>query len=271
MHRPLGGVILAQATAGFNVVGQTPLVGGQERRVQVSTKPAAIETASSAAALESRVAPLRQADEFDRNVWSILGIPVDAIDAQGAVAAIERAARNGDRLSFVTPNVNFLARATRSAEERRRLVDADLSFVNGAPLVAIGRLLGMKGLKRCAGSDIFDALRRRPAFAGRRIRVFFFGGRDGAAEAAAAKIAQENRGLQVVGAFNPGFGDIATMSERPIIDMINAAEPDFLIVALGASKGQEWIDANLPRLKAPVVAHLGAVVDFTAGSIASFQ
>lgn len=234
----------------------------------MATNQASVPNPSLQAGSPARIAPLRQTDEFDRQVWSVLGVPVDSIDAQAAVAAIERSARERERLSFITPNVNFLVRAIRSPEERRRLVDADLSLVDGAPLVAIGRLLGMKGLTRCAGSDLFDALRRRPAFAGRRIRVFFFGGRDGAAAAAAAELARENRGLEAAGALNPGFGDIESISADPIIDAINAAKPDFLIVALGASKGQEWIDANLDRLNAPVVAHLGAVVDFTAGSIA---
>ena len=224
-----------------------------------------IDTGGSAPA---RVAPMRSADDFDRDVWSVLGVPIDRLNTAGALAAIERAARDGARLSFVTPNVNFLVRATRDEGERRRIVDADLSLVDGAPLVLIGRLLGMSALTRCAGSDIFAALRKRPSFGGRGLRVFFFGGRDGAAEAAAEALVVEDRGLQAAGWLNPGFGDVEAISTPEIIDAINKTEPDFLVVALGASKGQAWIEANLDRLTAPVVAHLGAVVDFTAGSIA---
>lgn len=226
------------------------------------------ETWGDGAAAPASIAPLRQPDDFDRDVWSILGVPIDRLTTAEALAAIERAARGRDRLSFVTPNVNFLVRAIKDADERRRIIDADLSLVDGAPLVAIGRLLGMRSLTRCAGSDIFEALRKRPSFAGRRIRVFFFGGRDGAAEAAAKAIESENRGLELAGWLNPGYGAVDAMSCPEIISAINDANPDFLIVALGASKGQAWIDANLERLTAPVVAHLGAVVDFTAGSIA---
>lgn len=216
----------------------------------------------------ARVAPLRHADDFDRDVWSVLGVPIDRLNTAEALAAIERAARDGERLSFVTPNVNFLVRAMRDENERARIIDADLSLVDGAPLVLFGRLLGMTALTRCAGSDIFEALRKRASFGGKGLRVFFFGGRDGAAEAAAAALKAEGRGLQPVGALNPGFGDIKAMSAPAIIDAINEAAPDFLVVALGASKGQEWIDANQDRLTAPVIAHLGAVVDFTAGTIA---
>lgn len=206
-------------------------------------------------------------DDFDRDVWSILGVPVDVATAPDAVVAIESAARDRMRLSFVTPNVNFLVRSRRNAEARRHMIDTDLSLIDGAPLVALARMLGAPIKERCAGSDVFEALRRRTGFPGRRLKVFFFGGRDGAAEAAAAAINAEGRGLEAAGFYNPGAGDVASMSTPEIIERINAAAPDFVLVALGAEKGQEWIDANRRRLGAPVVAHLGAVVDFTAGSI----
>ncbi|MDZ7626880.1 MAG: WecB/TagA/CpsF family glycosyltransferase [Parvularculaceae bacterium] len=225
------------------------------------------DDSSAGQALGSPAEVLRSADDFDRNVWSVLGVPIDYLEPAAALAKIERAVRVGEKLSFVTPNVNFLVRASRNPEERRHILNADLSLVDGAPLVVIARMLGMRSLTRCAGSDLFDALRKRPAFAGQQIRVFFFGGRHGAAEAAARAIDTEDRGLQSSGWLNPGYGDIDEISTPQIIDKINAAEQDFLVVALGASKGQAWIDKNLSRLNAAVIAHLGAVVDFTAGSI----
>jgi len=39
------------------------------------------------------------------------------------------------------------------------------------------------------------------------------------------------------------------------------------VVALGAQKGQAWIERNRARLDVPVVSHLGAVVDFAAGTV----
>lgn len=206
-------------------------------------------------------------DDFDRDVWSVLGLPVDLLTAPEAVQAIEIAARDRRPLSFVTPNVNFLVRALASPEARRQIIDTDLSLIDGAPLVAIGRLAGVPIRERCAGSDVFDALRRRPGFAGRRLRVFFFGGRDGAAAAAAAAVDAEKRGVEAAGYLNPGHGDLSTMSGDAVLEAINASNADFVLVALGAAKGQAWIDRNRDRLTAPVVAHLGAVIDFAAGEI----
>lgn len=222
------------------------------------------ERRADAAAPAARALPR---DDFDRDVWCVLGIPVDMTTTAEAVLAIETAARDRRRLSFVTPNVNWLVRAARDEHARRQIVDADLSLADGAPLVLLARLLGAPIRERAAGADVFEALRLRPGFAGRRLKVFFFGGRDGSAQAASRRVNEERGGVESVGWKNPGFGDVAAMSGPETIGEINATRPDFVVVALGAAKGQDWIEANAPRLEAPVLAHLGAVVDFTGGAV----
>lgn len=206
-------------------------------------------------------------DDFDRDVWCVLGLPIDRTTVAGAAEAIRSAVRTQRRLSFVTPNTNWLVRALRDPDARRQIVAADLSLADGAPVVALARALGVPGLSRAAGSDVFEALSARAAPAGRRLRVFFFGGRDGAAETAAACVNASPVGVEAVGHCNPGGGDVESMSGAANLAAINAAAPDFVVVALGAAKGQAWIERNQAALNAPVIAHLGAVVDFTAKTI----
>lgn len=206
-------------------------------------------------------------DDFDRDVWSLMGLPIDTMDVRTAAEAIIASVRDRSRLSFVTPNVNILVASRRDASLRAKILNSDLSLADGAPIVRIGKTIGLPVRRRCAGSDVFDVLRRRPAFPGRQIKVFFFGGRDGAAQAAHHALNAENRGLISVGHYNPGFGDVETMSSERIIGKINEANPDFIVVSLGFAKGQAWIDRNRQFLSAPVIAHLGAVVDFVAGGI----
>ena len=207
-------------------------------------------------------------DDFDRDVWCVMGLAVDVADVTLAVAKIDDAVRTRRQLSFVTPNVNFLARAMKDEADRRQILNADLSLADGAPLVAMAKVLGAPVPSRVAGSDLFEALRRRPGYAGRRIKIFFFGGRPGSAEAACEAVNRENGGVEGVGWHNPGFGDVESMSSDEVIAKINATDADFVVVALGAAKGQAWIEYNRARLTAPVTAHLGAVVDFTAGVVA---
>lgn len=212
---------------------------------------------------------VKTGDDLERNVWSLLGLPVDAVSIDDAVARIDTAIRTKTRLSFVTPNTNWLVRAFKNDTVRNEILAADLSVADGAPLVAMAKMLDIPLRGRVAGSDIFEALRRRPGFDGRAVKVFFFGGRDGSAEKAHQNLSGQNGGgLNSVGWLNPGFGDVESMSSPDIIAAVNEANPDFVVVALGAEKGQRWIEHNLENLTAPVIAHLGAVVDFTGGDIA---
>jgi N-acetylglucosaminyldiphosphoundecaprenol N-acetyl-beta-D-mannosaminyltransferase len=66
---------------------------------------------------------------------------------------------------------------------------------------------------------------------------------------------------------DPGFGTVDEMSGNNIIDMVNSSHADFLAVSLGAKKGQLWLRRNHEHLTIPVRAHLGATINFQAGTI----
>jgi N-acetylglucosaminyldiphosphoundecaprenol N-acetyl-beta-D-mannosaminyltransferase len=70
-----------------------------------------------------------------------------------------------------------------------------------------------------------------------------------------------------VGFDEPGFGSVEDMSSPEHIGRINMSAPDFVVVAIGAKKGQAWIQHNLTRITAPVISYLGAVVNFAAGTV----
>ncbi|MEO0465289.1 MAG: WecB/TagA/CpsF family glycosyltransferase [Pseudomonadota bacterium] len=201
-----------------------------------------------------------------RSVWSVFGLPIDAVTLDEAEARVREAVKTRVPLSFVTPNLNWLMRALKDPGAMRQVRDADLSLADGAPIVWLARKLGAPIKERVAGSDLFDRLRQKRG-AEAPIRVFFFGGRDGAAEKACAVLNAEDGGCIGCGALNPGYGSVPDMSAPVMINTINAARPDFVLVSLGAAKGQSWIEANQSRISAPVIAHLGAVVDFVAGTI----
>lgn len=204
---------------------------------------------------------------FDRDVWSVMGMPLDNVTLAEAAGLIEAAISQRTRLSFVTPNVNWLVRALEDQDAMDQILRADLSVADGAPIVWLAKQLGAPISERVAGSDLFSYLQNDTRADALPIRVFFFGGRDGAAEAACARLAALNGRFIPAGWHNPGFGSVADMTHPDIQAKINACNPDFVLVALGAAKGQAWIEANLDALDAPVIAHLGAVVDFVAGTI----
>ncbi len=205
--------------------------------------------------------------DFERDLYNLLGVGFDAIDMDGAVKAVTDAISEKRKLFISTPNLNFLIAAQANESFRDSVINSDLSIADGMPIVFMCKLLDIPIRERVAGSSLIDALRRNEDCIKKPIKVFFFGGQDGIAEKAHKVLNEEKRGLVSAGYLNPGFGTVQEMSRPEIIDEINKANPDFVIVSLGAAKGQEWIEKNRIKLDANVISHLGAVVNFIAGNV----
>jgi N-acetylglucosaminyldiphosphoundecaprenol N-acetyl-beta-D-mannosaminyltransferase len=202
---------------------------------------------------------------LEQPVYWLLGLPFDAVDLEQAIVRIDAAVAARDRLIFATPNVNFIAMAARRAEFREDVLRTNLSLVDGMPLVWIGRILGIPFRQRVAGSTLVERLLARDRSS--RVRLYLFGGEPGAAEAAGRRINALNGGVEAVGALCPGFGGSEDLSATEAIAGINRSSADFLLVSLGAEKGHAWIERNRAALAVPVISHLGATLNFYAGTI----
>lgn len=202
--------------------------------------------------------------DFSRNVHCVLGLPFDTLTLEQAVARIRAAVERRTPCFLSTPNLNFLIAGQTQVAFRNSVVRSDLSLADGMPIVWLAKLMGIPITERVAGSDVFEALRHGK---GPVLKVFFFGGPPGVAERAARQINGESKSMVCVGFETPGYGSIEDMSNPSTIASINASGADFLVVALGAAKGQAWIERNLLALQVPVVSHLGAVVNFVAGGV----
>lgn len=204
------------------------------------------------------------AADFSRDVHCILGLPFDAMDMVAAVRHIQRSARERRPCFLSTPNLNWLIGCRTDVGLRASVVNSDLSVVDGMPLVWIAQLLGIPILERVSGAGLFEALRSSTS---EPLSVYFFGGADGVAESACRCLNDRSSGLRCVGFESPGYGSIEDMSSDVTIARINASGADFLLVALGAKRGQAWIEHNRARIRVPVISHLGATVNFAAGML----
>lgn len=218
--------------------------------------------------MDTNKAKLMRVSDFERNTCSILGFPLDLLDMKAAVKRVYHAIDNKQPCFISTPNLNFLIASQTDDAFRRSVINSDLSLADGIPLIWIAKLLRIPIQERVPGSGLFEALIHSKARATDPVKVFFFGGQDNVAELACEKIQQTPCGVECAGSFNPGFGSIEEMSQPQIIETINRSGAEFVIVSLGARKGQAWIERNQKQLDAPVISHLGAVVNFIAGTVA---
>jgi N-acetylglucosaminyldiphosphoundecaprenol N-acetyl-beta-D-mannosaminyltransferase len=214
--------------------------------------------------IASMVPPHR--DELSREVFGILGIPIDVIGLLPSLRTLEAAVEYRKPFLLSTPNVNFLILSQVEKEFREALLLSDLCPADGMPIVWIARLLGVPIKHRVSGADLFDALKFADRF-GRRFSMFLFGGADEVAARVGETLDAHSRGLKCVGTLNPGFGTVDEISSEQIIETINASGADILAVFLSAKKAQAWLVQNHDRLRIPVRAQFGATVNYEAGTI----
>ncbi|MDP8567766.1 WecB/TagA/CpsF family glycosyltransferase [Methylophilus aquaticus] len=210
--------------------------------------------------------PLLDFDDWDRDIFCMLGLPFDAESMQSAVDKIRLSVTAKRKVFLTTPNLNFVVGSLHDVALRQSVINSNMVVVDGMPLVLVARLLGLPIMERVAGASLFEQL-SQPASSLAKLKVFFFGGMQGVAKRAHDTVNKFSLGMSSIGYLDPGFKSVEEMSIPAYITKINQAAPDFLVVALGAQKGQQWIDKNFQSLSVPVVSHLGAVINFSAGTV----
>ena len=190
----------------------------------------------------------------------VQGVGFDSLTLDEA-AAIAYSAVCGEHCAgyVVTPNPEIVWLCRDDPSFADVLNSAFLVLPDGIGVVYGAKLLGRPVKQRVPGIDFVSALFERMAAAGKS--VFLFGAKPGVAALAAQTIAKAYPGLVIAGTHNGYFTD-----DAPIIEEINAASPDLLLVCLGAPKQERWMAENKDRLNVRLMAGLGGSLDVFAGT-----
>ena len=130
------------------------------------------------------------------------------------------------------------------------------------PLVWLARRADAAAERVC-GPDFMPAL--IGAGVERQRSHFFYGGGPGVPEGLAARFAATYPGLRVAGTLSPPFRALSAAEDDAIVAQINAAQPDYVWVGLGAPKQDLWVAEHRSRLDAAALLAVGAAFDFHAG------
>ena len=190
----------------------------------------------------------------------VLGVGFDDTTQQEAVAhALElMAQRRAARV--VTPNPEIVMLCRRDPAAAEAVNSAEMVLADGIGILYGARILGRPLHARVPGIDFASALLGRMAQEG--MSVFLLGAKPGVAEAAGQRLCATYPGLILSGTNDGYFTD-----DGPVVEKINAAHPDFLIVCLGAPKQELWMQRNAERLNVGLMAGLGGALDVFAGNV----
>ncbi len=194
----------------------------------------------------------------------VFGIDVDDLTMAEAVSVVRRSCAGPPSLVF-TPNAQHVCLLRSRADFRAAYRDAALILADSVPLVWASRWLGRPLGSRVAGSDLLPALCEAAAADG--LRVFFLGAAPGVGALAARNLRERFPRLSVAGVCSPPWGfQQSPRSDLQVVRSVRAARPDILFVALGSPKGEVWAWRHRSALGVPVVACVGAALDFAAGA-----
>jgi len=197
---------------------------------------------------------------------NICNVEIDNIRIGDVLSAADSFLSDGGNHYIVTPNVDHIVKLQQDTEFQSIYKNADLVLADGVPLIWASNFLGRPLKEKISGSDLFPELCEWCARKG--YRVFFLGGRPGAAQKAAELLKGEIPGLEIAGCYAPpyGFHKIPHQNAKTV-EMVRTARPDVLLVGLGAPKQEKWIAKHLEELNIPLSIGIGVSFEFKAGVV----
>jgi len=195
-----------------------------------------------------------------RSSLHILGVRVDDVTSDEALALIEQFIAGRTPHQLCTVNTEFIMAAQRDDTFRQVINDAAVCLPDGVGVLWAARRLDHPLRERVAGSDMVGQIAARAAQQG--WRMYLLGAAPGVAEQAAVILQARHPDLVVAGTF---AGSPAPAEQDAIVERIRAARPDVLFVAFGAPAQDVWIARNQPHLQVSAAMGVGGALDFIAG------
>lgn len=191
---------------------------------------------------------------------TLLGIPVDPLTADEAMARLSHLLIGPMQAHVITPNNEMLVAAAWSPEFADVLRSSTLNLPDSTGLLLAARLTGQKLPQRVTGVDTVETLCRQ---IGPESPVFLLGAAPGVAEKAAEVLKARNPKLVIAGTHAGSPSD----SDAPaILEKIRSSGAVLLLVAFGAPAQDLWIAKHLAEMPSVRVAMgVGGTFDFLAG------
>ena len=226
---------------------------------------------------------------------SIAGLNIDALTKPQLLEVLEQRLDRGQATFLTTPYSEFLYAALQDPETRGMLNRADLAVADGMGIVWAAKYLSIPLKAKSYYGKIFEALWQmkytlwaavfRPSYirsivpekitgadlffdlaalaARRGQSVYLLGGFGDTAERVAKVLQAQYTGINIVGTSASNPDDLSTIAD------IKQNQPDFLFVAYGPIRQEQWIVGHWSELGVKLAVGLGGTFDYIAGKRAS--
>lgn len=161
-------------------------------------------------------------------------------------------------ISFINPEIFLVQQKNRNLHEYFK--NANYNFIDGINLLyAINEKCGTSyaARDRYPGTDFFDYLPDN-----RKVKVYLYGSKIENLEDAKLRVESAHPNVRIIEwtfGYTKFDGDF-------LVEKINSANPDVLIVCKGCPLQEQWISENRNKLNAKIIFGNGGAVDFWSGN-----
>lgn len=200
---------------------------------------------------------------IDKGKHNLIGVNINAVDYEAAVAKIVDAAKNREPLGVSALAVHGVMTGVTDAEHRHRLNSLELVVPDGQPVRWGLNLLHDTELSdRVYGPNLMLDTCRAAAEHG--LSVYLFGGTDELLADLSANLTEQFPDLKIAKTRASQFRTITAEEKQELIDDINASGASIICVGLGCPRQEVWAYEFKDHIRMPVLA-VGAAFNFHAG------
>lgn len=196
-----------------------------------------------------------------KQIESFLGVPVDVITEAEVIQKAKLALQKKEQLRITSVNPQISLECQNHPKAKKYIEEAQIRIPDGIGIVKASRILGGKIIERVTGYDVMIKLLSLANE--EKKKIFLYGAKPDVVLAAKKEIEREYPFLSVVGAVD-GYG---SLSEEELVQKIQETQPDFLFVALGFPKQEEWIERNCAQLGSMIIEDVGGSFDVISGFV----
>lgn len=206
----------------------------------------------------------RKVDKSQIPTCNIMGVEIAAINMQWLLDFTNKNIKvlSGDYLCV--SNVHTTVTSFEDTEYRAVQNGGIMAIPDGGPLSSVGKIRGYLQMERTTGPSYMCEILRASAKNG--YRHYFYGSTQETLSKLYKKLTQNYPEVQIAGMYSPPFRPLSDEEDINIVKQINALEPDFIWIGLGAPKQEKWMAAHQGTVKGFMVG-IGAGFDYLAGNI----
>lgn len=192
---------------------------------------------------------------------SVLGVNFIHMTLAEMVITLAKQVQKQEKVFLVTANPEIVLHSKQNRDYKQILNDATYVTADGIGIVKAAKLLGQPLPERLAGFDLFMKLLEQAN--NQKQSVYLLGAKEVVLTRATAKIGELFPNLKIVGTQN-GYFD---WNDTKIVEKIKAANPDYVFVALGFPKQEEWIAKHINYFEKGIFMGIGGSFDVLSGEV----